>query len=265
MRNLLTAFMLLFAVCGVQAQQGKLSRAAIDSIRALGSMREGGSVLHFTKSRVDMGAMYESDTARTFSLFFENSSERSIAIGKVTSSCGCASVKYDTASVPPRGKGRIDVRFSPKGKAGTVDTDIFVYLSDGNMPDAKLVLLGNVIGEDEWEHLPQSMGRLKIKSRKVDFGKVIRTQRRTERIACANAGVRPLKISAIVKPQYVTLSTDPEVIEPGEEGDILVTIDAGRISARTGEQRFKVIIEGVEGAPSTRTIEGVFYISDDNE
>jgi hypothetical protein len=263
MRYIISALMLLvvFAALG---QQGKLSRAAIDSIRALHAMREGGSVLHFPKSRIDMGAMLESDTARVVSFFFENRSGRSVAVERVTSSCGCAVVKYDTATIAPQGKGRIDVRFSPKGKAGTADTDIFVYLSGGKNPIARLVLLGNVIGNDEWTHLPQSMGALKLKSCKVDFGTVTRSQRRIERIACANAGVVPLRLSALIKPEYVTLRTEPEVLQPGEEGDILVIVDAELIKT-VGEQRFRVLVEGVKGTPSVRTIEGRLYISDDKE
>lgn len=265
MRYIFSALILLFVLCSAQGQQGKLSRAAIDSVRALHAMREGGDVLHFSKSRIDMGAMFESDTARIVSFFFENRGGKSVTIERVATSCGCATVKFDTAVIAPRGKGRIDVRFSPKGKAGTVDTDIFVYLSGENAPVARLVLQGNVIGSDEWEHLPLRMGALKLKSRKVDFGRVTRGQRRIERIACANAGVVPLRLSTLIKPQYVKLRTEPEVLQPGEEGDILIIVDAARLKKMVGEQRFRVVVEGVEGAPSVRTIEGVLYLSDEKE
>lgn len=265
MRSIVSVLLLSITLCGVQAQHGKLSRAAIDSIRALHSMKEGSTLLRFEKSRIDMGAMLESDGARTIAFHFENRAGKSVAIERVTSSCGCVSVKYDTVSIAPNGKGKIDVRFSPKGKAGTIDTDIFVYISGVEAPVARLLLIGNVIGADEWEHLPHSMGVLKLKSRKVDFGRVLRSQRRTERIACANAGVRPLKLLAIIKPQYVALRTEPEVLQPGEEGDILITVDAARLSQGDGRQRFKIIVEGVEGSPLSRTIEGLLYLSNDKE
>lgn len=265
MRLLISLCVLLFFACCVQAQTGKLSRAAIDSLRALHAMREGSSVLHFSKSRIDMGAMFESDTARTVFFSFENRSGRSIVIEKVASSCGCATVKYDKEVIAVNGKGRIDVLFSPKGKAGTVDTNIFVYVSGTSVPVARLLLMGNVIGVDEWEHLPHSMGVLKLKSRKVDFGKVLGIQKRTERIACANAGVRPLRLSALIKPEYVTLYTEPEVLQPGEEGDIIITVDAARLPSVVGEHRFSVIVEGVDGSPSARRIDGVLNISHKNE
>ena len=103
-----------------------------------------------------------------------------------------------------------------------------------------------------------------LKSSKVDFGAVTRSQRRIERIACANAGVVPLRLSALIKPEYVTLRTEPEVLQPGEEGDILVIVDAELIKT-VGEQRFRVLVEGIKGTPSVRTIEGRLYISDDKE
>lgn len=257
------SFLLLFlCFSSVEAQKGKLSRTAIDSIRALQTMGEGGKILRFQKSRVDMGAMYESDSARWVSFDFVNSSSQSVRIGRVTTSCGCTSSRFDTVAIPPQGKGRVDIRFSPKGRVGTVDTDAFVYLVGTNsIPDARLVLLGNVIGSDEWEHLPYDMGVLKMKNSKVNFGVITQGQRRVERIACANAGVVPLRLSSVIKPEYITLSTEPVVLQPGEEGDIIISLDATGLPQTNGEQIFRIVVEGVEGRPSQRTIEGVFQIA----
>lgn len=53
----------------------------------------------------------------------------------------------------------------------------------------------------------------------------------------------------------ITLRTEPEVIQPGSEADIVVTIDASLIPA--GKEKtftFPIIIEGVDARPSDRTL-----------
>ncbi len=261
MTRLYVVFMLLSVLCGIKAQGTRLSRTAIDSIRALHAMDNRGSVLHFETSKIDMGAMLETDTARVVTFFFVNKGSESVRIERVKASCSCAVALFDTVLVAPQEMGEIKVRFTPRGRAGTVDVDAFVYLAGGTShPDARIVLCGNVIGADEWEHLPQRMGALKLKSRSVNFGTLAPRQIRRERIACANAGVVSLTLSAAIKPEYVTLATEPATIAPGEEGDIIITIDTDKIPLKEGEQKFKIIIEGVEGRPSQRTIEGVFNV-----
>ena len=49
--------------------------------------------------------------------------------------------------------------------------------------------------------------------------------------------------------------TEPEVIQPGSEADIVVTVDASLIPA--GKEKtftFPIIIEGVDARPSDRTL-----------
>ncbi|MBQ2778349.1 MAG: DUF1573 domain-containing protein [Bacteroidaceae bacterium] len=270
MRRLTLVSILLFALCGLLAAQGtKLSRAAIDSVRALRTMAGSGSVLRFEADKIEMGAMLEGDTARVLSFSFVNDGRESVRIGRVAASCGCLTVLFDTVAVEPGGRGEIKLRFSPRGRAGTVDVDAFVYLAgSASRPEARLRLLGNVIGDDEWEHLPHRMGALRLKSRKVSFGTVEAGRRRIERIACANVGVQPLNLSAAIKPSYVTLGTEPATIGPGEEGDIIITLDTDKIPQTAGCKQIKIIIEGIEGRPSQRTIEAEFNVcpqkTDDN-
>ncbi len=263
MRRLSLVSVLLFALCGLLgAQEKRLSRAAIDSVRALRTMGSGGGVLRFEDYKIDMGAMLEGDTARVLTFSFVNSGQERVRIERVAASCGCLAVMFDTVAVEPGGRGEIKLRFSPRGRAGTVDVDAFVYLAgSASRPEARLRLLGNVIGEDEWEHLPHRMGTLRLKSRRVSFGTIEAGRRRIERIACANVGVQPLTLTAAIKPEYITLGTEPATIGPGEEGDIIITLDTDKIPQTAGRKQIKIIIDGTEGRPSQRTIEVEFNVA----
>lgn len=80
-------------------------------------------------------------------------------------------------------------------------------------------------------------------------------KRPSERILCGNSGDKPLRLSALIIPKFATFRTEPEVIQPGSEADIVVTIDASLIPA--GKEKtftFPIIIEGVDARPSDRTL-----------
>lgn len=102
-------------------------------------------------------------------------------------------------------------------------------------------------GADEWARYPYAMGRLRLKQNRMEFQEVMPGKRPSERILCGNSGDKPLRLSALVIPKFATFRTEPEVIQPGSEADIVVTVDASLIPA--GNEKtftFPIIIEGVD-------------------
>lgn len=100
-----------------------------------------------------------------------------------------------------------------------------------------------------------AMGRLRLKQNQMEFQEVMPGKRPSERILCGNSGDKPLRLSALVIPKFATFRTEPEVIQPGSEADIVVTVDASLIPA--GKEKtftFPIIIEGVDARPSDRTL-----------
>jgi hypothetical protein len=51
------------------------------------------------------------------------------------------------------------------------------------------------------------------------------------------------------------LHTEPSVVAPGEEADLVVTVDVDKLPAGEGEIRVPMIVEGVGGKPSERTLQ----------
>ena len=77
-----------------------------------------------------------------------------------------------------------------------------------------------------------------------------------ERIACANSGDHPLKLSALLLPSCLKFHTEPAVLAPGQEGDLVITLDKTKLpSFHTEEKHLTLIIDGVIGKPSEKTIE----------
>lgn len=213
-------------------------------------------VLLFDKVKENLGTMHESDTIRDVVFTFRNVSDTAVVITKVTTHCGCTDVEFSKEPIPAGSSSEIIVRYNPKGREGTVDTGAFVYTSlTGRRPVAKLTLLGNVVVDDEWSHLPYVVGDLRFKRRQVVF----KNGRTVARIPCANVGVEPMKLSSELLPAYATFYTEPAVLQPGDEGDMVISIKSERpsVGASGASTTFLIVVGGVEGSPSSRTIKAV--------
>ena len=238
----------LWALSPVGAQAQNALRAAADSLLNPALHAAAETILLFEKKSENLGVIYESDSVREVHFTFTNRSNSHVTLTNVTTHCGCTAARFTKEPVAPGEKGYVVVSYNPKGRLGTIDTNAFVYCNaTGRRPVAKLTLLGTVINTDEWNHLPVTMGALKLKRKKVSFAKG-----RTEaRIPCANVGAEVLELGATLLPQYATFAVEPALLHPGEEGDIVITID----KEKAGEAKaFSFMVEGVACKATARVI-----------
>ncbi len=86
----------------------------------------------------------------------------------------------------------------------------------------------------------------------------------TERIACYNAGARPrlLRADTLLTPSCITLRGDPERLEAGAEGDMVIRFDPAKVSGRL-PARAVLVIEGSEVPPRQRSVELHFGSAND--
>ena len=119
----------------------------------------------------------------------------------------------------------------------------------------RLSLYGEVIDDDVWGHLPFTMGQLRVKRTKVQFTELPQGGHPSMRVLCANSGNEPLRLSSQLLPSYVSFHTEPEVIGPGKEADLVITIDVDKLPKRDEKIIFGILIDGLKGRPSTRTLQ----------
>lgn len=236
----------------VRAQVTKrLSRAAVDSLLNPTLHPDAHKIIAFDAVTKDIGDINESDSARTVRFAFCNVSDKPLTIARVTTHCGCTAAAFSKQPVAVGDSSVITVKYNPNGRAGTIDTNAFVYVCGaGSRPVAKLTILGNVVNDDEWSHLPYAMGSLRLKRVKVAF----KAGRTVARIPCANVGREPLKLGSQLLPPYATFTTEPTVLQPGEEGDIVIGIDAAKVG---DAKSFSLLVDGVAGGISSRTIKAI--------
>lgn len=234
----------------------RYSKSAIDSIVNPPLLKGSEAILKFDSCKKHIGTLSEEDAPRTYHFTFRNISSSAVSITRVNTSCGCTVATFQKEPIASGAESTIALTYNPHNHVGTVDTEAFVYITaSSKQPVARLTLLGNVTSSDEWSYLPHVAGALRMKRKQVVFSEVKPSMQPSERILCANSGKTSLKLSALMLPTYASFRTEPVVLAPGQEGDLVITIDSNKIPAQAGkEYQFSFLIEGIKVRPTDRTI-----------
>ena len=214
-------------------------------------------LLKFDTPLINTGTMTEDDAPQTFTFVGKNVSNKVIHITEVRTSCGCTKTSVIGDVMQPGDSCQILLTFTPNRYPGTINTGALVYLKEvKGQPAVKLALAGQVLpGADAWARYPHKMGTLRLKQSQMSIEVVRPATSPSGRILCGNSGDKPLHISSRFLPLYAKLKTEPEVIEPGGEADLVVTIMTDKIPTTMPETfSFPIVLEGIETRPSDRTI-----------
>lgn len=104
--------------------------------------------------------------------------------------------------------------------------------------------------------IPAQDGAPRLKQSRLLIDEVQPGTEPSGRILCGNSGDKALRIRSLFLPPYARLTTEPEVIGPGEEADLVITILADKIPATMPQDfTFPVILEGLDARPSDRTLQ----------
>lgn len=215
-------------------------------------------LLKFDRTLIDAGTMTEDDAPRTYIFTGRNVSRQTLHITQVKTTCGCTSSTVSIKELKPGAVFKVSITFTPNRYPGTINTGAFLYLrAAAGTPVAKLALTGKVLpGADVWARYPHKMGVLRLKQSKVSISEVKPGTQPSARILCGNSGNKALRISSLLLPPYARLSTEPEVLQPGDEADLVITILADKIpSTMPTTFSFPVVLEGLDVRPSDRTIQ----------
>ena len=256
----LIRLILLSAVIGhcrmLEARIGcSAPQVRIDSLINPPLLKQAGQILHFDSTLINIGTLTEDDAPKTYRFMCTNVSGKTLNLTRVKTTCGCVVADIQSGDILPGETKVIGLTYNPNNHPGTIDANAFVYLSlSDEKPVARLTLRGNVLpGADEWARYPYIMGKLRFKQNRMEFK--ISGKRLSERILCGNSGEQELRLSASGVPKFATFRTEPEVISPAGEADIVVTIDTSQIPSGKGSSfTFPIIIEGIDGPQSDRTL-----------
>lgn len=242
----LVVAMLAFMPLSLWAQsRGFLSREALDSLVNPRSSAKGAGVLVASQTTIELGDI-EGDELVYFSFELRNNTQRPITITEFRPSCGCIRVQTKAQSVEPSATLRVSASFNSTGRSSAFGYRVNIYTDlDSELPTEQIMVVGSVVCDDEWSHLPQRAGALRL-SRK----EVVLNRGGEERIAVANSGDMALTITARSTVEGLSLRCEPEVLQPNQEGDIVIGY-RGNIAS---DLNTILILEGVEASPTESMI-----------
>lgn len=230
-----------------------LSRSLLDSLVNPALSQKAHGILRAESEHLDIGTIGQQAPA-TIAFEVHNISNERVTIAALRSSCSCLKINTTPQHLDKGASLTIEAEFNPARRSGAFSYDILVYTSkDYELPTLRLNVKGEVKESDEWSHLPERMGSLCLSRRSVLLDGVTPGIRRSERIACANGGDKPIRLYATSTIEGLTLHCEPEVIEPGCKGDIVVSYEPqGEPSVPS--LSVALLVEGVDASPSQRMI-----------
>lgn len=223
------------------------------------------ALLHFQVDGLALDTLTQDDSLVVCRFPFQNISKKSVAITQVDAACGCTVVTYDPIPVLPGGHGEVVVVFDPADQMGYIHKQVLVYASGfPGQPVAKLTLSGVVRpAKNHWlvDYSCALGSGLRVKRLEVSFFEMTRKQKRTEYLVCVNSGSQLLKVSAEGLPRYASFSTNPVLINPGQEAEMAITIDGSLLPSDAGDSiNFPVVVNGIESELLQRTLQVNIYM-----
>lgn len=251
----ISVWLLAHALCA----QKFFTREQLESVLNPPLLENAESILCFDSLSVHAGTLSEDDSPVTYVFPCRNVSGKQVEVIRVRTTCGCTDAVVGKTVLEPGEGTDIRVTFNPFGHPGKLFTRTFVYVSlSDEKPAASLSIVGEVLPSSAlWKNYRYSMGNLRTVRRNVDFGLVKRGTKRSEKIACANSGSRPLTVKATdgFLPAYLSVRTEPETLEASEEGFIVVEVDGEKFPERKdGKVSLNILLDGISAPPSDRML-----------
>lgn len=207
--------------------------------------------LQFDSKTIIAEPMKDNDAPRVFRYSMKNTGPEAVQIMRLTTTCSCAMAVCDRKVVKPGETAVISVTYDPKGHPGRFERRIFVYTQEGMSPAAILKLAVTVGRSDRFADLYKyEMGSIRLRRPGVTFRSAAKA---VERIPFVNVSGAPLKLQCdkAMLPDCLGFSVEPELLEDGEEGEIIISFDPDKGVVR---ETMSVIMKGLGVSPSRSAI-----------
>jgi hypothetical protein len=209
------------------------------------------SALIFQKTTHDFGHIDEERGIVTCKFDGVNTSNSTIEVLKIATTCGCTTAKYSQKVVEAGENFSFEVTFNPLGRPGRIEKEIFLLVSD-SPHEIKLGITGYVNARERtiYELYPFDMGGgFRLKSNFHAFGYLEHGKEITERIGYVNTSESAISLDIIQTDSSGFLTIEyPKHIEAGASGDIVLHYAISDDSTIYGTKRdaMQIVVNGVE-------------------
>lgn len=251
LRSFISALFIVFSPLALNAQIRIVPKEKLMDVARPRHSADSAS-FSFDTRHIVAERMNEDDPPHVFSYRFRNVGEDTLKIGRLVSTCSCASAVCVGNIVPPGRDSEIRVTYDPKGHPGRFERKVFVYSGDDAAPAAVLRLSVDVAkGADMSLEWPVQMGNIRLRHASVRFSSDTKA---VESIRFINLGGSPLKLEceSAFLPKCLKFDVVPEVVEPGREGVMRISFDPS--VELPLKKNVRLILKGLGVPPSQSVI-----------
>lgn len=179
----------------------------------------------------DFGAFNEDLGAVEAKFKVVNEANRPIRILEAQATCGCTVPDFTKENIAPGDTAELTVTYLANGRPGKFSKNIYVKTSDAPSVRQTLTISGTVIGASATirSRYPVDGGKIKLQTSTAGFGEVKRGKFKTVFISLYNQSPDSLSPEINNLPGYVQSQITPEIIAPGQQGQIALTLNSHEV------------------------------------
>ena len=232
------------------AQMKMVSKEKLESV-SNPALSWDSAAFSFDARHIKAEPMNEDDTPVVFRYRFRNVSDKTLKIGRIASTCSCASASCPVSEVAPGESSEILVRYDPKGHPGRFERRIFVYTDNGSDPAAVLKLSVEVsTGNDLSADWPFQKGGIRLRRGSVEFVEGVKAVEKIRFINLTGKDLR-LQCEESFLPPCLSFRSVPEMVKDGQTGEMVISYDPTKQSRSS----MKIMLKGLGVPPSQSAIE----------
>lgn len=185
-------------------------------------------VLTFETNDHDFGTVKEEGGPISHEFIFTNTGKAPVIVSNVKASCGCTTPSWTKEPIAPGEKGTVVAQYNPKNRPGAFRKSITVT-SNAEPSTNVLYIKGNVNPKPKTpqDDYPTAMGKLRVKYRSFNMGKVLTNEPAEKNFEVFNDSNEPVTFATnVVTPGHISVDIQPQTLQPKQKGTIQVTYDA---------------------------------------
>jgi hypothetical protein len=182
----------------------------------------------FDEETFDFGSIKEENGSVGHKFVFTNTGNAPLVIQGVKASCGCTTPAWSREPIPPGEKGFVMAKYNPKNRPGSFRKSLSI--TSNADPALKVLYIQGMVEQKEKtaaDIYRQKIGGLRFRYQSLNMDKVLTNQPKTRSFDFYNDSENAITLlDKVEKPDFVTVSFQPNVIEPQTSGKIIITYDA---------------------------------------
>lgn len=187
--------------------------------------------IQFEFTEYDYGQIKEEEGPKKAIFTFKNVGTEPLQLTSVRASCGCTASNYTREPVAPGQTGFVEAIYNPAHRPGQFRKSVSVTSNDPEQGTIVLIIKGDVIPKPptKADNYPSKMGQLRFKSNHLAFQNLLSTEKKTDTLGVYNDGQKPITLKGTKElPEFLTVTFQPGVLNPEQEGVIIITYDASK-------------------------------------